>query len=949
MSVKPLNLCGSLKQLLLLFIVIILCLVTVPIKGLCFTVTAQVDRNKISINESLLLSITFEDGEAEIDTSSLNDFTIVSKSSSSNISIINGKYSKSITYTYTLLPQKTGNLKIPPFRVEIDNQIYTTREITVEVTENANAHTVGGSKDIFLESGISGTSLVTGQQAVYQLRFYSAVKLSNATLQPPSFKGFNAKEAGERKNYTETINGRVYSVSEINYLLIPETTGELEIDPAVIICEVPVRDRRNSHNRFDDPFFSEGIFSFGRTETRQFTTSPVSVKVENLPPYPSNFPNNIPFYALVGDFSIEADIDNISLKTGESATLTITISGKGNIMDAQAPSVQIPPEFKVYDDSPEESIELSLEGYSGKKVFKKAVVPIKSGRYTIEPIYLSFFNIQTQKYEIVSTAPIEIEASSSTEEQQTDNVVQQENQGVNNINSTAAQNSGQLELDDKKVVKKRRVEFTGKDILSIKEEPNILVSKNSLSFPMFMLLFFIPPALFFIFTIAIKISKRDASASEVMLKKAKESLKAASEILKKENIRAKDSDLKEAAEIDDNKAYFLKLLHDALIALIISKSKKNSGTGGSVKEINNTDINSSSVNSTTITAITTDEIVKIITDCGSSERAAVEVTALLNEIESARYGKMENISNYKNTLFEKVTKLFQSLCVMLIAICTFYSVLAYPLKVSAKDSRNLQAGVIFLEAIKDYHNGNFQDAAKKFSSIVQAESDINDNIQTDNYYNKSVSSKKYQGIKNPYLYYNIGNAYIKAGDIGRAILWYERAKKEIPLDPDLRFNLEYAREFITDRLEISDDSSGIGISTGIDVSDLLFFWTDHFPPQMVNYSAIGLSFIFFTYAAIRTVRRRKIFTPAGVAIFTALIIAGSTSSYTYYSQRLSNFAVIISKEASVRSGSAKDATELFLLHSGTKVRVEEIKGDYLKIYFSKDKIGWVSVSDAEII
>ena len=322
------------------------------------------------------------------------------------------------------------------------------------------------------------------------------------------------------------------------------------------------------------------------------------------------------------------------------------------------------------------------------------------------------------------------------------------------------------------------------------------------------------------------------------------------EILKKENIRAKDSDSKEVAEIDDNKADFLKLLHDALIALIISKSKKNSGTGGSLKEINNTDINSSSVNSTTITAITTDEIVKIITDCGSSERAAVEVTALLNEIESARYGKMENISNYKNTLFEKVTKLFQSLCVMLIAICTFYSVLAYPLKVSAKDSQNLQAGVIFLEAIKDYHNGNFQDAAKKFSSIVQAESDINDNIQTDNYYNKSVSSKKYQGIKNPYLYYNIGNAYIKAGDIGRAILWYERAKKEIPLDPDLRFNLEYAREFITDRLEISDDSSGIGISTGIDVSDLLFFWTDHFPPQMVNYSAIGLSFIFFTYAAI---------------------------------------------------------------------------------------------------
>ena len=76
---------------------------------------------------------------------------------------------------------------------------------------------------------------------------------------------------------------------------------------------------------------------------------------------------------------------------------------------------------------------------------------------------------------------------------------------------------------------------------------------------------------------------------------------------------------------------------------------------------------------------------------------------------------------------------------------------------------------LFLDGINDYNTGKYKDAVKKLSHIAE------------------------KGVVNGKLYYNLGNAYLKSGDVGRAILWYERALKLMPHDPDLRFNINYAR------------------------------------------------------------------------------------------------------------------------------------------------------------
>ncbi|MBF0258683.1 MAG: BatD family protein [Desulfamplus sp.] len=903
----------------------------VAVKAFSFSVTAQVDRNRITMNESISLSVVFEDGEGEVDTSSITDFTVLSRSSSSNISIVNGKYSKTVSSIYRLIPKREGILRIPDLKVEYENKIYTTQQITIEVSKQTSNRS--DSRDIFVEAGISGTSLFTGEQAVYQLRLYSAIRYSNAALQPPSFKGFTSKEAEERKNYNENINGRMYNVVEINYVIIPEISGELQIDPAIITCDVALR--RDSRDPFDDPFFSNGFFSFGRSETRQFATDPVVVEVEALPEYSISTSvassgvsaGNIPFSGLVGNFSISADLDKpklnssdsaspnmdyIKLNTGDSATFSITISGKGNLMDAQSPVVTIPAEFKVYDDSPEEKIELTLEGYFGEKIFKKAIVPVKPGKYTIEPVRLSFFNVSTRKYEVISTDPIVVEVGLSPDQQAG---------GQQLLNTGDDAGSNQIKGTGTVAKEKKVVELTGRDIFSIKEDTSLLVNRERLSISMFMFLFFAPCGLFFVLRVVMLISKRDISVSDTMLKKARVSLNAA-----EKSINKKDSGIEHHKPPHD----FFKYLHDALVAMVMSKG----GFAGK--------------------SITAQEATEILTAAGSGSDIADQVTALLDEIESARYGRQESDPDYRHTLLAKAKKLFQTLGAVILFVSMVVATspekifadtssesstatelsepvslqstpLSLPSALSlttplseaqvSSTSAQLSSGTLFLEGVKAYHSHNFTEAAQKFSALAQ------------------------RGIKNPYLYYNIGNAYIKAGDTGHAIVWYERAKKEIPLDPDLRFNLDYAKSFVTDKVE----------SGGINISDLIFFWKDYFPPETVQYCALIISFIFFFYAGFRTFRGRKIFTPAGTVLVSALIITGCTAFYSYYHAYSNHFAVVISKEAPVRSGVSEDATQLFLLHSGTKVKVEEIKEDYLKIFFSKDKIGWISTKDAEVI
>jgi tetratricopeptide (TPR) repeat protein len=214
---------------------------------------------------------------------------------------------------------------------------------------------------------------------------------------------------------------------------------------------------------------------------------------------------------------------------------------------------------------------------------------------------------------------------------------------------------------------------------------------------------------------------------------------------------------------------------------------------------------------------------------------------------------------------------------------------------------------VFLDGVTHYEEGDYPAAIAAFSELVET------------------------GVRTGELFYNLGNAYLKAGDIGRAILWYERAAVLMPRDADLLFNLGYARGLTRDEVDAS----------GINLGQILLFWNDQLGDRAVRALAIGTNALFWGLLATWIVTRRRGWkTTAWVAATFALVLT-LTAVFNYRRAAASNDAIILPEEIVVRSGLAETSTELFRLHAGTRVSVDRRQEDHFRIAFHKDRIGWV--------
>lgn len=219
-----------------------------------------------------------------------------------------------------------------------------------------------------------------------------------------------------------------------------------------------------------------------------------------------------------------------------------------------------------------------------------------------------------------------------------------------------------------------------------------------------------------------------------------------------------------------------------------------------------------------------------------------------------------------------------------------------------------EAAKLFYSAVEDYNNSLYDDALKKFNTLAE------------------------QGVENGKLFYNLGNAYFKKGDVGHSVLWYERALKLTPDDPDLKFNYDYVRTFVKDTSEDKESQ----------IAKILFFWKHMIGPKSVQLSAIVINGIFWLLMCIMLVKYKSILKMPAYITGALTVMLFMTVLFNSYDSFFSTTAVVVEPEISVRSGLSDQSTELFLLHSGTKVKIRDEKELHYKIYFSEGKIGWAN-------
>ena len=378
------------------------------------TVSVTLDRNSIGLDEQALLQVEVSGSSQDLPKPhipSLPAFEIYSQGRSSNISIVNGVVSSSVTYRYLVIPRKPGEFPIDQIAVVHNNKRYKGNVVTLKVlnrgssaTDDLNERAVGAegeSKDYFLEAVVDNKNPFVNEQVTLTLKFYIAVQYyGSAELTEPTTTGFWNEVLGNKAPYYQRINNRRYKVIERKYALFPTQTGELTIGRATIRATVAGKRKRSR-----DPFGAFGFDDFfGRGVEARASSRPLRVNVRPIPQ--ENRPPD--FTGTIGRFNISAKANKQQVELNQPVTLTIRISGTGNIKSVAEPALPELDEFRIYRASSSEEVSQQNDRLGGAKLFEEVFIPRVPGDLEIPGLSFNYFDPEQERFRVVSTKPIRI-------------------------------------------------------------------------------------------------------------------------------------------------------------------------------------------------------------------------------------------------------------------------------------------------------------------------------------------------------------------------------------------------------------------------------------------------------------------------------------------------------------------------------------------------------------
>jgi tetratricopeptide (TPR) repeat protein len=213
------------------------------------------------------------------------------------------------------------------------------------------------------------------------------------------------------------------------------------------------------------------------------------------------------------------------------------------------------------------------------------------------------------------------------------------------------------------------------------------------------------------------------------------------------------------------------------------------------------------------------------------------------------------------------------------------------------------------EANRLYEDGRYAEAAVSYQTLVD------------------------DGVRDGRLYYNLGDAYFKAGDLGRAILNFRRAQRLLPRDGDVATNLELARAQALDRIELESEGAIVGLVRR------LIGWTT-LDESALAALALWIILCGLGIAAILWAPRRRLLLYAATAVAILLFLGMLAIGIRLFDERGQPPALVVASEIAVHSGPGDDYLTEFTLHAGAEVRLVERRGDWVRILLSGDLQGW---------
>ena len=645
----------------------------------------------VAVNEQF--NVTFiiegEKSPSDFQWSVGDDFQLVwgpQRGSSSSIQIINGKRSSShqTTFTYILIPKSTGTFQLPVATAMLSGDKISSNQASIQVVSDGGSSSQSSSQgggqssgsgnrqsatsgeipsgDLFMRLSLSRSEVVVGEPITATLKLYqraNVVGFENAKL--PTFNGFWSQETYVPDNIEfkrESLDDKIYNTAVLRtYVLIPQKSGTITIDPSELVCVINVRVNNSSSGSIFDQFFQDDY----RQIRKRVTTPAVKVKVNPLPAgQPASFGGG------VGNFGISARLTSDNIKTHDAASLIITVSGRGNVALLEEPKVNFPPDFEVYDTKTTENTDKSTGSTSGSKSFEYPFIPRSHGDFTIDPVEYSYYDVNQGKYVTLKTEPMHIKVA----------------KGKGGESSTAVAVSSGIERKDvKSLADDIRFIFTGKPSLS-----------SSGAFFVGSILFWVLLSLLVLGASAVFLAFRKVSAMRADVAGTKN--RRATKMARKR--------LAQAGEYLDKNLYtaFYEELHKALIGFVSDKLNMDMS-----------EISKDNIASALTSGGVSEEQTKAFTDLLDACEFARYSPDGGNEAMRSHYDDALKVI----TLIDSSLKLGGKSFKKAATIITIILSLGFSMNIQAKDLDSL-----WTVGVQAYSDGRFSDASSAWTSIEES-------------------------------------------------------------------------------------------------------------------------------------------------------------------------------------------------------------------------------------
>lgn len=396
------------------FLIFFLLLFSSPAYSSDFSVSAEVDRHKVALNESFTFSvkIKYKKTRPDIripDLSSLSDFNVSSQWSGTqtSMSMVNGKTNWTSTYSqhYTLQAKTKGRLRIDSLRINVNGKNFTTNPLFIEVTRaTRQPQNPSGSSNLFsspssrfldpllkLDPFNIQPSVPSGKAFKFKMNlnkklayvgemikadwelWISLGSAQHKDHEMPELKGFWREELAQRGKFkfigTQVEDTILYRKTLIDsQALFPVKSGVLTIDPYTI------------------KVLSPSGFQW-REELKKTKSRRIIVK-----PLPAEGRGN--FSGGVGSFKVTASLNQTHTKVYQPISFRLRFEGQGHPRLIQMPPLSLPEGLKSYSATHKSKFSFK----KSYKEFETLIVPQKVGMFALPSFVVTTFNPSLKKY-----------------------------------------------------------------------------------------------------------------------------------------------------------------------------------------------------------------------------------------------------------------------------------------------------------------------------------------------------------------------------------------------------------------------------------------------------------------------------------------------------------------------------------------------------------------------